>query len=127
MNKFPKGANPLYRKLAYKSVLGFGKYADMTVSNVLKVDPAWLAYVYYFYDRISFIDEILDFLQVDRIEKPGKRPALSKKWYDKMRRADVRDEENSLSKIKVRYLANQAGKEINRAIEKENSKLRKKY
>jgi len=90
MNKLPKGANPLYRKLAYKSVLGFGKYADMTVSNVLKVDPAWLAYAYYFYDRISFIDEILDFLQVDRIEKPGKRPALSKKCHAKVR--DTRHE-----------------------------------
>ena len=125
MAKLPKGANPLYRKLASKSVLGFGKYADMTVSNVLKVDPAWLAYAYYSYDRISFIDEILDFLQVDRIDKPGKRPELSTKWYSKMRRADINDEDNSLSKIKVRYLANQAGKEISREIAKEDPNLRK--
>lgn len=123
MKKIPKGANVLYRKLAHKSMIDFGKYQDYTVSNVLKVDPAWLAWAYYNYDRISFIDEILDYLQVERIPKPGKNPKMGLRWYSKMQKADTGDAGNSLVEIKIRFLANQAGKEIAKAIEKDNPNL----
>lgn len=71
------------RTLTYKSILGFGKYADFTVKHILDLNHTrYLRWVYYNCDMISFTDEILDRIYVIkelRIEKPGKNPELGKK------------------------------------------------
>lgn len=112
--------------MSLKSMFSYGKYEGYTVSNVMKVDPIWLAWAYYNYDRISFIDEILDYLQVKRISKPGKNPKMGLNWYNKMDAADINDTGNSLSEIKRRFLANQAGKESSREIAKKDPNLRRR-
>jgi len=73
----------LLRKLSSKSLLGFGKYADMTVSQVIAINKKiYLKWCYYNLSNISFIDEILDELYIIGdyvIEKPG---TDAKKWND---------------------------------------------
>lgn len=74
------------RKLAYKSVLGFGnKYNESTVLQVIsfKDGRSYLRWAYYNMSKIDFADEILDnelFIPEEfRIDKPGKDPDMFKK------------------------------------------------
>jgi hypothetical protein len=67
----------LLRKMARKSKFGFGKYNEYTVSDVLKVDKQYLKWCYYYYEMITFMDDILDEIGISedyRIQKPGKNP-----------------------------------------------------
>lgn len=70
--------NALYRKLAFKSRLGFGRYADATVQDLLKVgEEEYLIWVYYNSDRIDFLPEVREAIGITQlIDKPGKNPEL---------------------------------------------------
>lgn len=70
----------LLRKLGWKSRLGFGKYADMTVKDVYIADKDYLGFVYYNCSMIDFCDEIKLALQLLEILKPGKAPEIKRKW-----------------------------------------------
>lgn len=68
----------MLRKMTKKSVLGDegGKYAGWTVGKLLDNDPKKLFYIYTHYEKISFVDEVLDELKekgypVRHIDKPG--------------------------------------------------------
>ena len=45
--KLPEGSRALYRIMTEKSTLGFGKYADLKVGDVIKVDPSYIVFAYY--------------------------------------------------------------------------------
>ena len=69
------------RKMTFKSKMGFGRYSNDTVQEVLHRTRwggrSYLVWCYFNLEKISFTDEVLDFLGVaeeDRIEKPGKDP-----------------------------------------------------
>jgi hypothetical protein len=69
----------LLRTLTRKSTLKFGQYYDLTVQNVLDSQhsrgKSLLRWYYFNSDRISFIDDLLDELNIIpefRITKPGK-------------------------------------------------------
>ena len=68
----------LLRTLAKKSILGFGKYADMTIKNLLDLNrTTYLRWIYYNMDMISFSNEILEEIKISddfKIQKPGKAP-----------------------------------------------------
>ena len=50
-----------FRKLSYKSTLDFGKYKGFTVNDILNLGHTrYLRWVYFNFDMLSFIDEILD-------------------------------------------------------------------
>lgn len=70
----------ILRKLAHKSTMNFGKYADMTVHQILSLNhQRILRWYYYNCSNITFTDEILDELHIPvefRIDKPGKNPEL---------------------------------------------------
>lgn len=68
----PANCRPLYRILTKKSKLGFGKYADLTVGDVMKINPPYLEYLYYCHEQISFCKEIMEELDLEPIAKPGK-------------------------------------------------------
>ena len=74
----------LLRKLAWKSKLGFGQYADMTVRDISIYCRSYLAYIYYNCDMIDFIDEIKAELQLIEIPKPGKAPERKNEWLAKV-------------------------------------------
>jgi len=78
----------LLRTLTEKSQLKFGKYADLTVREVINLQhPSYLRWCYFDCNKISFVDEILEELRIPenyRIEKPGKNPELGKKLEEKM-------------------------------------------
>lgn len=66
--------NVLLRKKTKKAKLGVGRYAELTVENVLANDPSYISWVYFCVRDITFTDDILDELKIDeslRIDKPG--------------------------------------------------------
>lgn len=72
MAELPQGARALYRILAEKSRLGFGKFSDCTVADILKIEQGeYLIWAYYNLSNISFKEDILEQLGVTRITKPG--------------------------------------------------------
>jgi hypothetical protein len=69
------GNSILLRKMTYKSVIDKGKYKGYTVEEVLKISKIHLLRLYFGYDNLTFVDEILDQLHLrdeDRLTKPGK-------------------------------------------------------
>ena len=78
----------LLRTLTKKSILKFGKHADMMVGNVMKIGNSemyYLVWVYYNCSMISFNEEILNELRISkdlRIEKPGQNPKNIYVWKD---------------------------------------------
>jgi len=80
----------LLRTLTRKSLLKFGKNADLCVQELLhKHARSYLRWVYYNCDKISFTDDILDEINIyegDRIEKPGKYPIRHEAMQELYRR-----------------------------------------
>ena len=69
------------RVLTKKSKLGFGRYHDWTVADMLIRKPSYIAWAYYCVPGISFCEEILKELHIeDRIEKPGKDEAAFREY-----------------------------------------------
>lgn len=66
------------RVLTLKSKLGFGKYENLSIEDVIKLSKnAYLRWVYFNYANIDFIPEILDTIQIPieyRLKKPSKNP-----------------------------------------------------
>jgi hypothetical protein len=94
----------MLRKLALKSILGdeSGIYKGWTVEKLLNNAPKKLYYIYTHYEKISFVDDVLDALKekgfpVKRINKPG---------VDKDQYMDYTDTKSS------RFLANVESKSI---------------
>lgn len=71
MATLPNNSVALYRICTEKSVLGFGKYRDLTVGDILCLDPSYIGYVYYNCQKISFHKDILEAMKLTPIEKPG--------------------------------------------------------
>lgn len=90
---------PLLRKLAPKSILSFGQYKGLAVQDVIKTGhPAYLRFLYYNIEGISFIDDILREIGVVgdyydyQIKKPGTNSELGKKVDEiKIKHMDVGD------------------------------------
>jgi len=66
------------RTLSWKSFLGFGKYKELSVQQIYDLGhTAYLRYIYYNMEGISFNEEILKAIHVinskfdNRISKPG--------------------------------------------------------
>lgn len=77
---------PLLRKLSFKSILGFGKYAEWSVQKIIDFrKKGYLRWVYYNIDGISFLDDVLKEIGIVgedydyTIEKPGSDPELGEK------------------------------------------------
>ena len=70
----------LLRKLTYKSKIGFGRYATLTVEYLMSHDKkTYLKWVYCNVAGIDFTDDVLEELHIhpdDRINKPGRNPEL---------------------------------------------------
>ncbi len=72
MATLPPNSVALLRICTEKSRLGFGKYGDLTVGDILKVDRKYVAYIYYNIEKVSFKKDILEDLHITPIAKPGK-------------------------------------------------------
>ncbi len=73
----------ILRKLTKKSTLDFGKYRGLSIQSVLNLGRAqYLKWCYYNLSNISFVDELIDELNITRlIKKPGKDEELWDKHY----------------------------------------------
>lgn len=78
----------LLRTLTEKSILGFGKYAEMSIRQILDLHKSvYLRWIYYNLSGITFTDEILSKIFIRksyRIPKPGKNPALNEELLTKL-------------------------------------------
>lgn len=84
MANLPAGSHALYRIMTEKSVIGFGKYADMRVGDILKVDPTYIAWAYFSCSMVSFKKEILEDVGITTaISKPGTSEEAFKEWKRK--------------------------------------------
>lgn len=107
------------RTLTQKSILGFGKYKECSVSVLLDLKHSrYLRWVYYNIAGISFTDEILESIYIfeqDKIKKPGtdkeKGESLNNIMFASMNKND------SLNAIKV---VNHAKKEMKKDIGRRN-------
>ena len=76
------------RTLTLKSVVGFGKYTDSTVGQVLGLNrTGYLRWIYYNMSGISFMPEVLEKIFIhpwDEIDKPGKDPEKCTKVASRM-------------------------------------------
>lgn len=80
--ELPANSRPLYRICTRKSRLGFGKYTDFfTVGDILKIDPAYIVWVYTACEKVSFAQDILDELGLPKIAKPGVDKDLYFTWH----------------------------------------------
>ena len=70
--------------------MGYGKYATLTVGQVLDIHKkGYLVYLYYHCEAITFTPEILDELKIlpeDRINKPGVDYEGYLKWEKRVNR-----------------------------------------
>ena len=68
------------RILTLKSKLGFGKYADVTISDIIKINKCdYLRWVYFNYNGIDFLPEVLNVIHIPleyRLVKPDKNPDI---------------------------------------------------
>ncbi len=75
------------RVLTLKSKFGFGKYADMTIQEIINLGKvSYLRWVYFNYENIDFIPEILDTIKIPveyRLVKPAKNPNALQEVNDK--------------------------------------------
>lgn len=83
MSGVPAGCVVRYRICTGKSILGFGKYADLRVGDIMKVDEEYVAWVYFNKAGISFHADILAGLGLPSIEKPGTDPKAFYTWKRK--------------------------------------------
>lgn len=80
MSSLPAGCVVRYRICTEKSILGFGKYADLRVGDIMKVDDKYIPWVYFNKAGISFHADILERYGLPPIEKPGADPDAFYKW-----------------------------------------------
>lgn len=84
-------STPLLRKLSFKSKIGFGKYTDLTVQEIIDMErSSYLRAIYYNMEGISFTDDVLKKLRIitDKydytIPKPGKNPEYGEEVFNKL-------------------------------------------
>ncbi len=74
------------RKLTFKSKIGFGKYENRTVQNLIdNRKHSKLIAMYYNYEKISFVDEVLKELRITeeyQINKPGVDKDMKEKYIE---------------------------------------------
>lgn len=75
----------LLRKLTKKSIIGFGKYKELTVQDIIQLkDHKYLLWLYYFNSIIDFCEELKNelFITHERvILKPGKDESMYGCFY----------------------------------------------
>lgn len=110
MAELPRNAVPLYRKLAYKSKIGFGKFSDYTVQDLFTINcEDYLVWAYYSRSNFSLIDEIVDRLGIQKIDKPGTNMELLEA-YNKQRAHEKFDDMTQEEYMHYRMKQNQASK-----------------
>ena len=111
MAQIPANSRCLYRIMTEKSIIGFGKYGDMRIGDILKVDPTYIAWAYYNCPMVSFKDDILETLGCEKISKPGISEETWKNWKRKQWEEGLSKEEIDAKLLRFRM----AGKRVHKA------------
>lgn len=113
-----------------RSILGFGKYNELTVGDVIQQGHSFeLIKAYYKLEKVNFTDDILNELFITperRIEKPGKSQEAYNR-YAKDIVADLRSGENEKEKMGLSAMVKKAQRKYSDATQAVwNSKQRNK-
>lgn len=95
----------MLRKMTKKSTIQEGKYALMKVGDLMKDEQhmIYLARIYYKYSNLSFVDEVLEELQITgdlRIDKPSADMSKFYEWRKKFLDTDEKRLRNHFHKLK---------------------------
>jgi hypothetical protein len=87
MNTTQNYSSVSLRKLTWKSVWDFTpKYMGMTIERVFEIKPSSVWWLYCRYEKISFVDEVLEVLEskfpLERIQKPGIDPTQIDNYFN---------------------------------------------
>ena len=85
MIKIPTNAVVKYRILTEKSVPDYGKYADLPISEIIKVDPNYVPWLYFNTEKISLCKELKERFNLPDIPKPGTDKEAYFRWLDERR------------------------------------------
>jgi len=88
----PPNSVPLYRILTEKSRIGFGKYADMTVKDVMCIDLQYIVWLYACKKEISLCKELKEKLGLPDIEKPGSNEKVLYEWKSRQSEGYTEDQ-----------------------------------
>ncbi|MBC8321219.1 MAG: hypothetical protein H8E34_10890 [Bacteroidetes bacterium] len=108
------GQITLLRTMTGKSIIGFGRYADMSVQQVIDLRKApYLRWLYFNFTKITFTDDILDEINLweeFRIDKPGKCPEKHKRLsgllYDRLHYKSKKHIDKRIKSSKIKKMVN---------------------
>ena len=81
--KIPQNAITLLRICTKKSQIQFGKYAGLTVGDIICIDVTYIAYLYYRVDNFSLREDVILELSLLPIDKPGTSDEKFSEWKKK--------------------------------------------
>lgn len=95
------GATAL-RKLTKKSTLKFGKWSDLTIGNLIKIEKPYLRWVYFNSSNIDFMDDVLTEIEIPtefKISKPGKDEEKGKKLEQILKTAGTKKDTSFIGNL----------------------------
>lgn len=102
----------LLRTLTAKSTMGFGKWGQLTVGNLIETKPDYLRWIYFNSSNINFTDDVIDGIGIpdsDKIKKPGKDSELGKKLESEIHKLltwrEKKNKDNDIKAIQRSKLA----------------------
>lgn len=120
MAELPKGAVALYRIMTRKSVLGFGKFSDLPIGDILKIEPSYVVWAYASFDKISLHKDIIEELGIREIKKPGHDMTVLYEW-EKARSAQFTKEERMHGALKKKIGRKKQAIAILKRVERDNA------
>ena len=121
----------LLRKLTRKSILKFGKYAEVPIQTLIDLNNhKYLRWIYFNSSNIDFMEDILDEIRIPlhfRFVKPAKNPELHLKLNEEIF-DNLPDDFKDKFLIKQEKLANKISKAKSVAkIKEHQNKFKKDY
>lgn len=109
----------LLRKMTFKSIIGFGRYPDLTVQEVIDIGKmSELVSMYYSLDRIDFIQEVKTVLCIEiEIPKPGKieKGIKGNVAYDCVKRyIELKKQGGKMEMIRIGNMVRAENKQLNK-------------
>lgn len=124
-------SNVSKRVMTLKSVIGFGKYESLTIQRIVDMGKlSYLRWVYFSYEKIDFVEEILELLGIDkkyRLVKPAKNLNFLKITDNKAKDENKFIPLNTEEAIEKRKKVYRTFKTKNVLIESKSSLLRRNH
>lgn len=108
------------RKLTKKSTLKFGKWAQLSIENLIKMESNYLRWIYFDCSNIDFMDDVLTEIGITdeyKIKKPGKNPELYKVLEAEIKKSGIKKKDISF----IYNLNGHNNAKVSSTMDKENT------